>query len=298
MEAQVRDLEKMAEALSRRLKTEEEKEMRRASTERGARNSVTMTAPNAEGEEFLELRILEAMDLVAEGSARLRSFAELNHAALYKILKKHDKTFQVSHGLGVMFPKLVKQTRLGDTAPFDHLEAELRRLSLLSSQTEVLDASAEVARLAAGLGLSRAGGADAASRYTELVLSFFLGCSAALFLSIGVLLVLPEAQPSTFSESYLLTPMPVFRVVFSVLLSLWCLGAVARTCDKADINHMFILNVDPRCRVSPEFFFSRAAALTTIWILIFGMYVVDYKWMIWPSVRSEPASTTGHLSTS
>jgi len=81
--------------------------------------------------------------------------------------------------------------------------------------------------------------------------------------------------------------MPVFRVVFSVLLSLWCMGAVARTCDKADINHMFILNVDPRCRVTPEFFFSRAAALTTIWILVFGMYVVDYKWRVLPTVWAE-----------
>ena len=37
-----------------------------------------------------------------------------------------------------------------------------------------------------------------------------------------------------------------------------------------DVNHLFILNVDPRCRVTPEFFFARAATLTTIWILIFG----------------------------
>ena len=28
--------------------------------------------------------------------------------------------------------------------------------------------------------------------------------------------------------------------------------------------------MDPRCRVTPEFFFARAATLTTIWILIFG----------------------------
>eukprot|EP00434_Breviolum_minutum_P010803 symbB.v1.2.009527.t1/scaffold576.1/size184938/1 len=50
---------------------------------------------------------------------------------------------------------------------------------------------------------------------------------------------------------------------------------------------MFILNVDPRCRVTPEWFFARAATLTTLWILIFGMYVVDYKWKILPTVWAE-----------
>ena len=39
---------------------------------------------------------------------------------------------------------------------------------------------------------------------------------------------------------------------------------------RSDVNHMCILNVDPRCRVTPEFFFARAATLTTLWILIFG----------------------------
>ena len=39
---------------------------------------------------------------------------------------------------------------------------------------------------------------------------------------------------------------------------------------RSDVNHMFILNVDPRCRVTPEWFFARAATLTTLWILIFG----------------------------
>ncbi|CAE7515657.1 unnamed protein product [Symbiodinium pilosum] len=122
------------------------------------------------------------------------------------------------------------------------------------------------------------------SHRSELVLSFFLGSSLALFLAIGVLLALPEKSPKTFSEAYFLTPIPVFRVVFSYLLILWCMGAVAKICDQWDVNHLFILNVDPRCRVTPEFFFARAATLTTIWILIFGMYVVDYKWKVLPTV--------------
>eukprot|EP00913_Durusdinium_trenchii_P027426 g25723.t1 len=181
--------------------------------------------------------------------------------ALYKILKKHDKQLVSKEGLSEAFPRL--------TGRFDALDRDLKKLSSASSKTEDIDASPEV---------------QPASHRSELVLSFFLGSSVALFLAIGVLLCLPEKSPKTFSEAYFLTPIPVFRVVFSFLLILWCMGAVAKICDQSDVNHMFILNVDPRCRVTPEFFFARAATLTTLWILIFGMYVVDYKWKILPTV--------------
>lgn len=276
LEAQLQDLSKMSQSLG------------------GTRAD----SDAASGDEayYLGLRVLEAIGRVAEGVQRLRGFAELNHAALYKILKKYDKrlgTATGSHtGLSEVFPRLVEATRLSETSRFDQLDADLRRLSQQSSQTEGLVASPEVIRLAVGLGLSKsvaAGEGFYASGATriQLLLSFFLGSSSALFVSIGVLLWLPEKSPKTFSEAYFLTPMPVFRVIFSVLLSLWCMGAVARVCDKFDINFMFILGVDPRCRVSPEYYFSRAATLTTLWILIFGMYVVDYKWRVVPTVWSD-----------
>mmetsp|Transcript_66822 Transcript_66822/g.118316 ORF Transcript_66822/g.118316 Transcript_66822/m.118316 type:complete len:733 (-) Transcript_66822:73-2271(-) len=279
LELQLKDLAKMSESLR----------CERATITLGAESTIEEDGTGEE-ESFLELRVLQAVGRVSEGVQRLRSFAELNHAALYKILKKHDKLLKLKIGLGEIFPRLVKVTRLADMSRLDALDSDLKRLSSQSSNTEDIDASPEVARLIAGLGRSglTVGGAAVSSTHrSELVLSFFLGSSTALFLSIGLLLALPEKSPKTFSEAYLLTPMPVFRVVFSFLLILWCMGAVARVCDQWDINHMFILNVDPRCRVTPEFFFSRAAALTTTWILIFGMYVVDYKWRLIPTVAAH-----------
>lgn len=246
----------------------------------------TASAPTTREEEYMELRVLESIGRVSEGSQNLQRFTEMNHAALYKILKKHDKLLKTKDGLSNRFPALVAQSGLGDKTRFEELEKNLRDLSCLNSGLEGLDdlASAEVARLAAGLtaGPASQGGAS----QFALVVSFFLGTSVALFLSVGVLLCLPEDDPDTFSLSYFLTPMPVFRVVFSVLLCLWCIGTVMSTCDRYDINHNFIMNVDPRCRVKPEWFFSRAAGLTTIWILIFGMYVVDYKWRVVPTIWS------------
>jgi hypothetical protein len=119
------------------------------------------------------------------------------------------------------------------------------------------------------------------------VLSFFMGCFTSLFLSIGVLLALPSESPHSYSEAYFLTPMPVFRVVFSVLLCCWSIGVVIKICERWDINHTFMLKIDPRCRVTPEWFWAKAAMLTTIWITLFGMYVVDYKWRVLPTIHSD-----------
>lgn len=235
--------------------------------------------------EDIEIRAIEGVGRVIEGMRRLRGFAELNHAALYKILKKHDKVLNSQYGLGTLFPKIVEDSKLGDMSRFDELSAELSRLSLGSSLTEGLNATPEVARLAAGLGFQSH--ASRGSLQNELILSFFFGLSIAFMVSICILLWLPEWKPRTFSTGYFLAPMPVFRVVFSVVLVLWCLGFVAKTCDNADINHMFILRVDPKCRVTSNWLFSRAAVLTTLWVLAFGMYVLDYKWGVLPVLWSK-----------
>lgn len=233
----------------------------------------------------MEIRIMEGIGRVMEGMQNLRSFAELNHAALYKILKKHDKQLGLQNGLTFLFPKIVDESRLGDMSRFDALHTKLRELSLLSSHTEGLDASPEVARLAAGLGFK--GSAPQGSSQNELLISFFFGVSISFLLSLILLLWLPAREAKTFSACYFMAPFPVFRVVFSVLLGLWCLGFIAMACDKAEINHMFILRVDPKCRVTSDWFFSRASMLTTLWILTFGMYVIDYKWEVLPTVWSK-----------
>ncbi|CAE7567901.1 xpr1 [Symbiodinium natans] len=248
-----------------------------------AAEAIDAYASADEESSHMKLHALQALGNVSIGVQRLRAFAELNYAALYKILKKHDKTLKTKFGLEHLFPRLVKETNLSDHSRLQVLNDEVKELSMKCSQTSE---SPEVACLIHGLGRT---GRDMTlvnpiSHRSELVLSFFLGSSLALFLAIGVLLALPEKSPKTFSEAYFLTPIPVFRVVFSYLLILWCMGAVAKICDQWDVNHLFILNVDPRCRVTPEFFFARAATLTTIWILIFGMYVVDYKWKVLPTV--------------
>ncbi|CAK0869635.1 unnamed protein product, partial [Prorocentrum cordatum] len=69
----------------------------------------------------------------------------------------------------------------------------------------------------------------------------------ALFVSILVLVGLPpKDEDGTFNQSYFLSSFAVFRVVLSVLLCLWGMGAVAQLCRDNHINHMFILQADAR----------------------------------------------------
>lgn len=258
----------------------------------GAENAAPWKVDDDDDGSFLELRYLESLGRVTQGASRLRDFAELNHAAVYKLLKKHDKLLGLKEGLGVLLPRLVGARHFGDAVRFDGLDAKLRMLSLRCSPIQGLDASAEVARLAAGLGRSPVGssrqglatGSQVSQLSNDLKLGFFLGSSITLFIAIGVLLAVPARAPHHFDVGYFLAPMPVFRVIFSLILLLWCLGEVMRTCDMCDINIMFILGLDPRCRLTPEYFFSKAAVLTTLWSLAFATYVIDYKWRVFPHV--------------
>eukprot|EP00425_Heterocapsa_triquetra_P017233 CAMPEP_0195155118 /NCGR_PEP_ID=MMETSP0448-20130528/183998_1 /TAXON_ID=66468 /ORGANISM="Heterocapsa triquestra, Strain CCMP 448" /LENGTH=744 /DNA_ID=CAMNT_0040193901 /DNA_START=138 /DNA_END=2370 /DNA_ORIENTATION=+ len=248
-------------------------------------------SPMAPGH-FPELRMLQALNRVSEAVARLRGFAELNHAAVYKLMKKYDKVLvrKENDGLKLEYPRMVTETGLTNLTRFETLHAEIKREFELTSRYQGLEGSAEVARLCAGLGNPGGTvGLPQQGRF-ERLLFFFLGSSSALFLSILVLITLPPSHPSSYSNAYFMSSFCVFQVVFSIMLCIWGMGAVARTCDVNFINHMFLLDIDPRCRVGPHWLFSRAAGLTSLWILTFGMYVVDYKWNIF----LKEANTVGY----
>lgn len=235
------------------------------------------------------LLCLDALGRARDATHRLRDFADLNHAALYKILKKHDKVTGLPDGLGKLLPKLVprdyetatrgeaNETSLGDTSRFDAIDKKLQALSQECTASEGLhNASAKVAGLAAGVG-SHAGAKHTSS---DLFLGFFLGSFVSWCLACVGLLALPHKSQHHFNVPYFCMPMPVYRVIFSVVLLLLCLGAVARTCDLCGINYKFIIKIDLRCQVKSNLFFYRAAVLGTLWVLMFGAYVVDFKWGI------------------
>ncbi|CAJ1420622.1 unnamed protein product [Effrenium voratum] len=228
---------------------------------------------------FLELNMFEALGRLAEGIYRLKGYAELNHAAVYKIMRKWDKLLERSDGVAVIYHSMVEGTRISDTSAIEALDANVRE-AFAQRQPSNTEMSPEVALLAAGFGRRTAYGLQGSALQAERFLFFFLGSSWALVLSIIVLICLPEKDPFTFSKNYFLTSFPVFRVCLSAVLVILGMAAVARVCEDNFINHFFILGIDPRCRVSPNYLFTWAMLLSSAWILIFAMYVVDYKWMV------------------
>mmetsp|Transcript_21180 Transcript_21180/g.59576 ORF Transcript_21180/g.59576 Transcript_21180/m.59576 type:complete len:721 (-) Transcript_21180:92-2254(-) len=249
---------------------------------------------STEGDQVIETTLqrwgLEAISKVGDDTTRLRSFAEINHAALFKILKKHDKVLGVKSGLGVQYHNILTMTSLKDMERFEHLERDIKEAFLRSPLCSGVSASPEVARMI-GLGHFRRAGAPAAGDEGPHLhvrkLFFSLGMLSALFMSIIVLILLPPTDSSTFSTAYFLASFSVFHVIFSAALCLWSIGAVASVCKDQFINHMFLLDIDPRCSIGPGFMYTVASVLSSLWILIFGMYIVDYKWMVLPQIWSD-----------
>eukprot|EP00913_Durusdinium_trenchii_P014562 g13661.t1 len=359
--------------------------------------------------QFLHLNMLEALGRLGEGIYRLKGYTELNHAALYKILRKWDKVLKRTDGVAEIYPQIIEGTRIGDMTAIEALDANVkeafsrqlhrrraegRPVSVVVEETdrhelpgcstewmdsllqqraievlfsgvertevqedgqvylffprmdigpytsqvrmtcqilqekanradvkvlainpglmkdgaieylkefeELLEAKTEiqlrwqddrrgglrvyqqalqrfkyymptwfpipdsVALLAAGLG-TRSAGLQGQALRAERLLFFFLGSSSALVLSIIALICLPEKDPMTFSKNYFLCSFPVFRVCLSAVLVILGLAYVARVCEDNFINHFFILGIDPRCRVSPNFLFTWAMLLSSAW---------------------------------
>jgi hypothetical protein len=246
-------------------------------------------------EKYLELRIMEALYRVSEGLTRLRQFADMNQAAIYKILKKHDKALGSDYGLKELRPDIHKRTKIGKMERFDKMDEDVKE-AMRHIGKDAADVSPEVARLVAGLGTMGKSAMlnthDKQKNWNEQILCFFLGASIMSCFFLFVFMMLPPLQHHTYHQAYFLTSFAVFRLPLSVVLCVWGMGFVARMCETSFINHMFLLGVDPRCHVQDRYLFGIAAILTTAWVFIFGLYTVDYKWMVVRHTRNEFHSET------
>lgn len=145
------------------------------------------------------------------------------------------------------------------------------------------DASIQVVRITAGLSPPAQSGSA-----RERLLLFFLGSLSAFVISIVILISAPAASP--VKMAYFLSPLPVFQLALSVHLVIWGTGFVCHVCDAKAIDHMFLLDVDPRFRLDSSWCFARAAGLSTCWVLLIIMYIVDYKWRLFTPSGGEGGS--------
>eukprot|EP00927_Polykrikos_kofoidii_P050033 TRINITY_DN43994_c0_g1_i1.p1 TRINITY_DN43994_c0_g1~~TRINITY_DN43994_c0_g1_i1.p1 ORF type:complete len:739 (+),score=63.65 TRINITY_DN43994_c0_g1_i1:125-2341(+) len=243
-----------------------------------------------------ELWLQDAIFRAEIESQRLRKFIDINRVAVYKVLKAHDKAFKTTVGVESLLPRLTTEGGIGRCLPqLDTFDDNLRKLVLENSASSGIDLNLQTLitslRVNWERGRSRSdqgGGIDLrfsqSGHFSEKFLWFFMGSTVALFIGIIVVILGPHVEEpgEPFSYAYFLTPFPVFRLGLSILLTFWGLGAVTYCCDVNHVNYLFLVGLDPRFTTCPSYFFSKAAALTSIWILSFGMYVIDYKWMILP----------------
>jgi len=224
----------------------------------------------------------------------IRRFAELNYVALFRILRKHDRRLNVSDGLSVHLPSIVRRSQLVDNERFDKLDSRVRQISTLcpSCLGFSSDISMDSLQLAVGLcedlhdappGQGALGSTDSLSNHMRVFIGLLLG----LLITLVFILALPPLDIRTFDASYLMAPFPVFLTVWAMILVLWCVGLVISMCESHHINYRFLLGVDPRSTVRSFYFFKWGAALTCLWLSDFGLYVVDYKWEVMPEVLPE-----------
>eukprot|EP00434_Breviolum_minutum_P004606 symbB.v1.2.004060.t1/scaffold229.1/size262426/3 len=97
-----------------------------ARTSRTIAKGVGATAEPHPMSQFLHLNMLEALGRLAEGIYRLKGYTELNHAALYKILRKWDKVLERTDGVSQIYPQMIEGTRIGDMSALEALDANVK----------------------------------------------------------------------------------------------------------------------------------------------------------------------------
>lgn len=229
---------------------------------------------------------IEDLCLLRVALEQMFDFAEMNHVALYKALKKHDKVLSRADGISSLLPSIMDASAAMFKERFQAISSQIERIhvayakslgqpeTLASKTAHVRDLMEDQWRM---------------KKTTYAGYFFCLGTSIALLGSLVVLLCLPALDPETNSMPHFLSPFPIFYSIFWVLFILWCAGFVAQACDNFGINFRYILHVDASCSVNPRLFLLLAAVLTTAWVLTFGAYVVDYKWTRFENMISGTA---------
>eukprot|EP00916_Digyalum_oweni_P026723 GHVL01043862.1.p1 GENE.GHVL01043862.1~~GHVL01043862.1.p1 ORF type:complete len:884 (-),score=172.23 GHVL01043862.1:1744-4395(-) len=110
-------------------------------------------------------------------------------------------------------------------------------------------------------------------------LFFFLGVSITLLLNIGILCILPSTNIN-YTETELLANVPIFRFWFMWTLLFWVAGLVIYWSENFGINHVYLLNIEPKCVLKAGDLFNVAVVQSFMWIVTFGLFVADYKFLI------------------
>lgn len=256
-------------------------------------DGISQMSPNRS--DSLDLHVMEELQRIHTALLELRQFAILNEAALYSLMERYDEALQLCTGCDDLFPKYAQLAGVADLSLLNSLDHDVK-CALAECATNhrarghTSGLSLEAAQMVEGV-------AEPDQEFHvkltgENMLWFFLGSSFALLGSIIILQILP-AENQTYSVAEYLTSLSAFRLGLYVVLVSWCMAVVVNVFEESHINYKVILGIDPHCRAGPTFLFSSSALITSMWIGIFGVYTVDYKWFQYCHRKVLPVLSIG-----
>ncbi|KAH8740716.1 hypothetical protein FG386_002678 [Cryptosporidium ryanae] len=107
-------------------------------------------------------------------------------------------------------------------------------------------------------------------------MSFLIGICFVLLLNLFVICRLPVVN-SEYSIQGTLAIFPIFRLFLMAILVVWGSGVSIAIMDYYNVNYKYMIGIDPDCMVTPTTIFSFAALQTSVWIVIFTMFISDYR---------------------
>ncbi|KAK6590211.1 SYG1 ERD1 like integral membrane required for retention of ER lumen s [Cryptosporidium xiaoi] len=107
-------------------------------------------------------------------------------------------------------------------------------------------------------------------------MSFLIGICFVLLINLFVICRLPVVN-SEYSIQGTLAIFPIFRLFLMTIFVVWGSGISIAIMDYYNVNYRYMIGIDPDCMVTPATIFSFAALQTCVWIVIFTMFISDYR---------------------
>ncbi|EAK89477.1 SYG1/ ERD1 like integral membrane protein required for retention of ER lumen proteins, with 8-10 transmembrane domains [Cryptosporidium parvum Iowa II] len=110
----------------------------------------------------------------------------------------------------------------------------------------------------------------------DFKMSFLMGICVVLLVNLFVICRLPVVN-SEYSIQGTLAIFPLFRLVLMGIFVLWGSGISICIMEYYGVNYKYMIGMDPNSRVAATTIFSFAALQTIVWIIIFTLFITDYR---------------------
>ncbi|EEA05698.1 EXS family protein [Cryptosporidium muris RN66] len=111
---------------------------------------------------------------------------------------------------------------------------------------------------------------------SDFLMFFMLGICSVLLMNLFIICKLP-ATNKNYSIDGVLAVFPLFRLVLMVILVIWGAGLSISIMDYYGINYKYMIEMDPKCSVTSMTLFTFATLQTIIWLVMFSIFLIDYK---------------------